>query len=273
MVEEAVSASLNFYAAPENGEKPQYYMYTHSPQRNFGDDPHLVSITDIRGKEDRFTLDASGFQIVKYPTKFTAFDDDERIKTEYYKEIEELLKEVIGAQTVVVYDHTIRRRIPGQSDNPACRGPLERVHVDQTSWAGERRARIRGGMQPEELAKHRAQVINIWRSINGVVEESPLALADARTIHWENDLVPVTMVYPHELGETYSVKYSERLRFYYKSKMDSDEVYLFKCYESETDGRARLSPHTAFRDPTSGKDAKPRHSIEIRALAFSKKTL
>ena len=103
------------------------------------------------------------------------------------------------------------------------------------------------------------------------MEESPLALADACTLDWNSDLVPVTMIYPHELGETYSVKYSSKLRFYYKSRIESDEVYLFKCYESETDGRARLSPHTAFTDLDTPKDAKPRHSIEIRALAFSHK--
>ena len=37
---------------------------------------------------------------------------------------------------------------------------------------------------------------------------------------------------------------------------------------SETDGRARFAPHTAFRDPTVGEDVEPRQSIEIRTLVF-----
>ena len=33
-------------------------------------------------------------------------------------------------------------------------------------------------------------------------------------------------------------------------------------------GRARWTAHTAFHDPTSAPDARPRESIEIRTLAF-----
>ena len=43
---------------------------------------------------------------------------------------------------------------------------------------------------------------------------------------------------------------------------------MFKVYDSETDGRARFTAHTAFADPTSPPDARPRESIEIRTFAF-----
>ena len=43
---------------------------------------------------------------------------------------------------------------------------------------------------------------------------------------------------------------------------------LIKCYDSETDGRARFTAHTAFTDPSSGADAPPRESVEVRTLAF-----
>jgi hypothetical protein len=39
-------------------------------------------------------------------------------------------------------------------------------------------------------------------------------------------------------------------------------------YDSETDGRARFTPHTSFDDPTTPPGAPPRQSIEARALAF-----
>jgi hypothetical protein len=43
---------------------------------------------------------------------------------------------------------------------------------------------------------------------------------------------------------------------------------VFKTYESTTDGRPRWTAHTAFADPTSPPNARPRESIEIRTLAF-----
>ena len=42
---------------------------------------------------------------------------------------------------------------------------------------------------------------------------------------------------------------------------------MIKCYDSKED-RARLTPHTAFSDDRSPKDAPERQSIEIRALVF-----
>jgi hypothetical protein len=50
--------------------------------------------------------------------------------------------------------------------------------------------------------------------------------------------------------------------------MAPDEAMVFKTYESEQDGRARFTAHTAFDDPTSPPDAPPRESIESRAFAF-----
>ena len=267
-----VLAELNFFKPPENDEKPHNYMYAGpEPQRNFGDIPHVVPIEDIRGRENEFSLDKSGFQVVHAPsqTTYEDFNDEEKIKTKYYAEIEDILKKVTGAHKVVIFDHTIRRAIPGQVDKPSSRGPVGRVHIDQTPWAGEERVRLHTGDEAEALLRERVQIINVWRPINGAVEDHPLALADYRSVDWENDLVPVTLKYRDRDGETFSVKYSDKLKFYYKSRIDSDEVYLIKCFETKLDGRARLTPHTAFTDPNTPDNARPRESIEVRALVFS----
>ena len=57
-------------------------------------------------------------------------------------------------------------------------------------------------------------------------------------------------------------------RWYYAKAMETDEVYVFVCYDSREDGRARFTPHTSFDDPTCPPDAPERESIEIRAYAF-----
>lgn len=56
-------------------------------------------------------------------------------------------------------------------------------------------------------------------------------------------------------------------RWYYAKGMTTEEAYVFVCYDSR-DGRARFTPHTGFRDPTTSPDAPPRQSIEIRAYVF-----
>jgi hypothetical protein len=50
--------------------------------------------------------------------------------------------------------------------------------------------------------------------------------------------------------------------------MKRDEALVFKTYDSLDDGRARWTAHTAFDDPTSPPNARPRESIEIRTRAF-----
>ena len=45
---------------------------------------------------------------MKHKSEETEFVDEERIKSVYYKEVEELLKKVTGAKRVVIFDHTIR---------------------------------------------------------------------------------------------------------------------------------------------------------------------
>lgn len=262
-----VLAELNFYSPPSDGVKPYYYMYAHEPQRNYSDDSHVVPIHDIRGHENEFTLDKNGFQVVNSMTAVREFTDDAIIKDQYYKEVEKLLKRVGGAYKVIIFNHTIRRAIPEQFGNPPSRTPVERVHIDQTFNEGEERVRLYTGDEAEKLFKERVQAINVWRSINGVVEDHPLALGDYHTV-LGNDLVPITLKYEDRDGEIFGVKHSDKLRFYYKSRIDSDEVYLIKCYENKLDGRARFSPHTAFTCPNTPDNVKPRESIEVRALLF-----
>lgn len=49
---------------------------------------------DIRGAEGQYSLDKTGFQIVKHTSAEKEFLEDEKIKGEYYAECEQLLKEV-----------------------------------------------------------------------------------------------------------------------------------------------------------------------------------
>jgi len=67
---------------------------------------------------------------------------------------------------------------------------------------------------------------------------------------------------------TCRLKYSPEHRWFYFPQMGRDEALVFKVFDSETDGRARFTPHASFDDPSTPLGAPPRQSIEARALAF-----
>lgn len=125
------------------------------------------------------------------------------------------------------------------------------------------------GEEAEQLLKGRAQIINLWRPIRGPVQDTPLAMADFRTVDPVNDVVATDLIYPERTGETYSVKHNPAQKWYWVSEQQTDEVILLKCYESEiAKGRALFTPHSAFLNPEAPEDALPRQSIELRALVF-----
>ncbi|KAI1098326.1 amino acid permease-domain-containing protein [Jackrogersella minutella] len=232
---------------------------------------HPVHITDVRGHESEYTLDGNGFQYVSHVAQEKDFEDDEHIKAVYYPETEQLLKDVTGASKIFIFDHTIRRQ-PADTRgtierNKTLRGPVNRVHIDQTYSASLSRVPHHlPAEEASELLKGRVQIINVWRPIKTVLRD-PLAIADAHSVS-EDELVPIPLIYPNRRGETFSVRYAPGHRWYYKSGLTPQEALLIKCFDSKTDGRARRVPHTAFSDPRTADDVPKRESIEVRALVF-----
>jgi hypothetical protein len=215
------------------------------------------------------SLDREGFQLITAPTGVEDFSDDEEIRDRYYAEAISLLKGLTGASRVVVFDHTIRRRISGVEDRTdgVPRQPVPRVHNDYTAKSGPQRVRDLLADEAGDLLRRRFCVINVWRPLRGPLQDAPLAVADARSIDGE-DLVATDLVYPDRTGEIYYVKFSPSHRWFYAPAMSRDEVMLIKCFDSSDDGRARFVPHAAFSDPTMPRDALPRESIELRTLVF-----
>lgn len=264
-----VTADLN-YLTPTDG-RPRTYTFdppAGEPRSNVIPEPHAVSIHDARPSIDSLSLDEHGFALVRQHSAVSDFYDDDNVKNVYYPEAERLLKEITGADRVFVFDHTVRKRVDGVADRDGGpRQPVARVHVDHTDKSGPQRVRDLIPEEADELLKGRVQIINLWRPIRGPLKDSPLAVADARTVRFD-ELVGSDLVYPHRVGETYSVKFNPEHRWYYVPDMTPDEILLLKCFDSRKDGVARFAPHTAFADPTAPSDAAPRESIELRTLVF-----
>jgi hypothetical protein len=265
-----VRAELN-YLAPGTA-RPRTYTYdppAGTPRSTVVNEPHALFIADARPILHDVSLDRHGFALVRRQSSVADFYNEQEVRSVYYPEAEHVLKEATGADRVFIFDHTVRRRVPGGEDRRADqpRQPVPRVHVDHTETSGPQRVRDLLPDEAESLLRGRVQIINIWRPIRGPLLDAPLAVCDASTVKPEQ-LVASDLVYPNRVGETYSVTFDPAHRWFYVPRMRADEGLLLKCYDSETDGRARFAPHTAFTDPTTPADAPPRESIEIRALVF-----
>ncbi|ETS85157.1 hypothetical protein PFICI_03182 [Pestalotiopsis fici W106-1] len=258
------------YFKPNEDNSPPAPTYVGRPETyERPTEEHRVRITDISGQEAQFTLDKNGFQIYKHVSQEKEFVDDDKVKDKYYKETEQLLKDATGASRIFIFDHTIRRPDPDQTNTTSpiqLRGPVNRVHIDQTYEAALSRVPHHLPNDADELLKGRVQIINVWRPIKTVLRD-PLALAEANSVE-EDDLVPIGLIYPNRKGATFAVKGNDKHKWYFKYGLTPEEVILIKCFDSKTDGRARRVPHTAFVDSGAGDDVPARESIEVRALVF-----
>ncbi|EXJ89559.1 hypothetical protein A1O3_02626 [Capronia epimyces CBS 606.96] len=263
-----VHTQLNYYKDPGDGSAPppSYVNKPETYERPY--EPLDVSVHDIRGEEKNYSLDQNGFEIYRHASVEKDFVDDDQIKAQYYPETEQLLKDATGASRIFIFDHTVRRAPKDQrGPTPAVnlRGPVNRVHIDQSYSAAKSRVPHHLPAEAEKLLTTRYQIINVWRPIKPILKD-PLAVADAHSVP-DSDLVGVGLIYPDRRGETYTVRPNPEHKWYYLYGQTPEEVLLIKCFDSKLDGRARRVPHTAFVNPDTV-DEYPRESIEVRALVF-----
>jgi hypothetical protein len=266
-VADTIEATLNYIA--DTGEK--LFTYTGGPGstdvRSGTPDPHRAVIRNGRPHAGDLVLDREGFRFVKHHTKVTDFFDADQIRRIYYPEMEALVQAESGATRVVVFDHTLRTADDALRESRKIRDVVPRVHNDYTEWSGPQRVRDLLPDEADNLLQRRFAIIQVWRPIRHPVETFPLAICDARSLT-PAELVISERRYPDRVGQTYAVTYSPEHRWYWFPQMRREEALVFKVYDSLKDGRARWTAHTAFADPTSPPDARPRESIEIRTFAF-----
>ena len=262
------------YLAPTT-ERPYNYMYeppagTARENCEYRESP--VWIKDARAMASPPAIHVEGFELCDAPSAVTDFTDQDAIQSRYYAEAAELAKYVTGANHAHIFDHQVRQREAGRPTLTFGRhgdgsrpGAAGRIHNDYTETSGQKRFEI---LPLDERVRARAQrfaIVNIWRSIGGKVVDTPLAVCDACSISVK-DLVVADLHYRDWSGELYLVQESPRHRWAYFSEMDRNEALVFKQYDSQVNGVARFTPHSAFDLPDIPPDAPLRQSIEIRCL-------
>lgn len=236
----------------------------------------VMTIRNGRLNSMQFSLDAEGFALAEHFTKVTDFFDDEQLSSIYTPEVEKLVTRHSGASKVIVFDHTRRSSDAATREKQNARDPVSAAHADYNdNSAMQRLEDVLGDKAGERLGK-RFSIINVWRSMNSVIQEWPLAVCDARTIN--NSLLystvrqaPIRAEPSFEYSrasETRHAAYDADNKWFYFPNMDRNEALLFKNYDTLTDGTARYSMHTAFEDPNTPANPAPRESIESRVFAF-----
>ena len=262
----SIPASLQYLAEADGGDAVYHASQAGGDAEHDGQYDHReVEIRNGRGCV--FDLDNAGFMLIRHDSVVSDSHDDAALAAIYEAEARDLITRMTGARRVVVFDHTRRAASDGLRRAQIMREPSAVIHNDYTQWSAERRLRDILPDEANELMMNRFAIINIWRSIAGTVETSPLAFCDSTTLG-DGDLVEVKRKVQDRIGQTQMARFNPAHQWFYFPAMQEREAALIKTYDSAIGGRTRFTIHTAFTDPTSPPGAAPRQSIETRCLAF-----
>jgi hypothetical protein len=269
-MQDAVRGSVNYTV--DNGIPPDYYFYEPDEPVKAnppGTDPHEMQIVSGWPRLDQFDVDREGFELRPFPAEFSRFDDAAAVTQLFYPQVVDFVKRNTGANRVVIFDHTLRQRLPAdlKQQTTVNRPAVLLVHSDYTVASGPQRVRDLLPDEAETLLQRRVAFYNVWKSLYDVVEELPLAMCDA-TSQSDGDMLRMELKYRERTGEIYVMRHSPAHRWVYFPHMRADQALLLKTYDSESDGRARFVGHSAFEDPTTPPNARRRESIEVRTMAF-----
>ncbi|MDP3294658.1 MAG: CmcJ/NvfI family oxidoreductase [Nevskia sp.] len=240
----SVHATMNYSA--DNGRRLDTYFY--KPDAPFepnppGTEAREVLVHDGWPKASAFSVDREGFELHDFAPGYTRFDDDAAIQSAFYAQIVAYVKAHSGARRVVVFDHTIRKRLPADlsAQTTVQRPAVLVVHSDYTELSGPQRLRDLLPDEADTLLGRRVAFYNVWKPLTQQVEELPLAMCDAST-QVPEDLLPMDLKYRERTGEIYVMRANPAHRWNYFPGMDASQALLLKTYDSETDGRARCPP-------------------------------
>lgn len=227
---------------------------------------HAVAIHDARDRlaAGQIDLDVNGFTLLRHASEVTDFRDDDAVKAVYYPEIVALAKRTTGAAEVFITQHVVRTEDTRDFNKAYARF----LHCDYSLEDPRdmaRRALDKQGLRPADYESMEFAWFNSWQPFDNEVLKNPLAVVDAESLA-ADDVVDYYYTGYGNSGKSAMPMRSPAHRFYYVSRMATDEVLLIK--QLDTRGvRTAVCPHTSFDDPTSPPTAPPRRSVEVRMMA------
>jgi len=248
------------------GEKATFHPGDRSRSYWPGEE-HDVVIRDMRPIRDSLSFDRNGFVLVDEPTDVTDFTGQGEL-ARYSQQTKALVARLTGADRVVSFGIVIRTSAGGTHGHNQ---PAFGAHVDYgaRTVADFTRDLLPPGEAERRLAK-RHMLINVWRPITRV-ESAPLAVCDASTVSrddlFDSEVVGGLGDYNRRSLWGFNLAWAPGHRWHWAPHMDPREALAFKLFDS--DRRAtQHTAHSAFQDPTTPADARPRESVELRTIAY-----
>lgn len=185
----------------------------------------------------------------------------------YLEEMVPFIKDYFNASWVVPRRQAVILRSARGSTRPEVREPTVLAHIDYAPIAGPMLAGIEDRSQGIPTRPYsRLMIIQTWHALSPPPQDFPLAFCDGATVR-DTDSVVVDYTFHDTTFKLCVVRFNPIQRWYYFPEMTTDELILFKGYDSE----AQWSPnaaHSAFDNRRTYPNAKPRESIEARFFVY-----
>ena len=100
----AADTRANFNYTVDTGVLPEIYFYDtplSAGLRSPGDAPHEMVIRDGWSRASSFSLDREGFALGDFSSPFDRWDEDAAIRSEFYGNVTEYVRQTVGAKRVV----------------------------------------------------------------------------------------------------------------------------------------------------------------------------
>jgi hypothetical protein len=247
------------------GEKATFYAGDRARSYWPGEE-HQVTIHDLRPSLHDLALERNGFTVVDEPSGIADYTDKDQL-ARYCRDTEGLVRRMTGAHKVISFGPILRTSATGTHGHNQ---PAFGAHVDYgAKTVADFTRQILGEEEAARLLAGRHMLINVWRPIE-MVESTPLALCDARTVRREDLFDSEIVGGLGGLGFSlwgFNLAYSPDHMWYWLPHMQPWEAMVFKLFDSEADA-VQFTAHSAFQDPNTPQDAAPRQSVELRTIAF-----
>ena len=249
-----VSTSIHFLTRDPEFEKTKPYAFRYElqdedvPQSNLRlQEQAGIHVKNMRGQENRFSLDHHGFEVMKISSELTYEDYNDAARLPiYFRELEELLTHRLGASRAMVFRHGIRKR---HAQFPASIGrryeydqPTSVAHVDTTPEELLEEVKRQLHRAPSDDRYARVEWINVWKPLRGPLNDWPLTLCDSSTVIPGEDLEAADILYPDLATENFQVYWNYRHQWYYLSDHEPDELLVFRQASSPAEKLPGTSP-------------------------------
>lgn len=235
-----------------------------------------VTIRNARPIVNELSLEKEGLILAKHKTSCANERDPDVMKKKYLEEMSSFLQDYFKASLVMPAVHggfIVRflggdRQVVEQKSLRVTSQTAGYAHADYSPVGAPMAAARDSQLRGKEIRSYSRLIIaQTWRALSPAPQDTPLAFCDGSSVP-KADLVDVKYSRAGERGaNVWFLHHNPAHRWYYFPDMTSDEVMVFKGYDSDAHYRV-WTPHSAFDNRRAYPEAKPRESVEARFYVY-----